>query len=838
MQYLRLIIELAIVGWLPGAAIFRAPWLERDRRATLAAEERAFWAVIISLALSLSVVLALASVHRYSLVRLLAADVIAAGVVAAAARGRLRLGPAARPVTMAVVIPATLLVLGAWRFFPPAEYIIGGKDPGVYLNEGIQIAQRGAIVMHDRVVADVPPFARDLFFPSHQRSDYYSLRFMGFWIKDPATGAVVGQFPHLFPASIAIGHGLAGLTGARAVVGVWATLGLLAVYFAGARLLGRAAAAAAAVLLSLHVVEVWFGRYPNAEVVMQALLFAALLANARAHVDGDRFFAPVAGVLLGLLLFLRYDTVLGIAGVAAALVLTIIARRAWPRWSFIAAFALLATLAAIYLFGPMRAYIYLPLVFLTNFPPWEYAVLGAAVLLAVAAIAFASRIQRVSHFVEEWTPALLTVVVWALAMYALVLREPGGKLTDYDAHALRTYAEWYVTVPGVLAALLGLTLVTRRSFWHDPALIVTVVLFSCVLFYKIRIVPEHFWMTRRFLAVILPGTLLFACAAALSGARARPHDGVGIAGPSIGRAALGLVLVALLAVHYHRASQPVMHHVEYAGLIPRIESLAASIGDDDLVIVESRDANSDVHVLALPLAYVYARQVLVLNNARPEKAQFAEFLEWARSRYRRVLFVGGGGTDLLSHRYDVDPIQSERFQVPEYDSLLNAYPTGVRRKEFEYGVYAFRSPRPRLDSNFDLDVGVRDDLNVLRFHAKEQTEGRTFRWTGPRSYLSVTSVRPQNRELVVWMSNGGRPASAPPADVTISLHGQVLGTVRVANKFAPYSLAIPGDLAERAAAYGDPVELTFVSSIWNPHQVLGTSDDRDLGVMVDRVALR
>jgi hypothetical protein len=31
----------------------------------------------------------------------------------------------------------------------------------------------------------------------------------------------------------------------------------------------------------LNVIEVWYGRYPNTEVAMQALLFAALLAMAR-----------------------------------------------------------------------------------------------------------------------------------------------------------------------------------------------------------------------------------------------------------------------------------------------------------------------------------------------------------------------------------------------------------------------------------------------------------------------------------------------------------------------------------------------------------------------------
>src|SRR5262245_60738569 len=180
------------------------------------------------------------------------------------------------------------------------------------MNEGIQIAQRGTFAYRDPVVASVPGVARDLFFPSHQRPDYYGLRFMGFFIRDPNTGLVVGQFPHLFPASIAIAYGIDGLTGARRTTGVWAILGLLAVYFAGARLVGRAAAFGGAALLAVNVVQVWFARYPNAEVVMQALLFAALLATARAHVDGDRFFAPVAGCLLGLLLFLRVDAAPGI----------------------------------------------------------------------------------------------------------------------------------------------------------------------------------------------------------------------------------------------------------------------------------------------------------------------------------------------------------------------------------------------------------------------------------------------------------------------------------------------------------------------------------------------
>ncbi len=523
------LIQLLIVAWLPGAVIFRLPLAERDKRAALDAEERLFWAVIISLAVSLSIVVALAAAHRYSFGRLIVADVAVAALTAAAARFRLRLGPSARRPGLTALLPLTLVILGLLHFFPPSEYIMGGKDPGTYISEGIQIAQRGAIVVDDPVVASVPAFARELFFPVSWHAGVYSVRFMGFFIRNPDTGATVGQFPHLFPASIAIGYGLDGLTGARRAVSVWATLGLLAVYFAGARLIGRTAAWAAAALLALHVIQVWFGRYPNAEVVMQTLLFAALLANAHAHVDDDGFFAPVAGALLGLLLFLRIDAVLGIAGVMAGVALGVLAGgRVRPM--FLAALAITSGIAVVYLIGPMRVYSDLPIIFFTSLSVEHYLLLSVAVLLTLGALAGGARLPLLGAFIRRVVPTALTLALIGAAVYALYFRQPDlTTLAARDAYALRTFVQFYLTLPGLLAALVGFALVARRSFWRDPALFLTVASFSCFFFYKIRIVSDHFWMARRFLPVILPGALLFAAAAAL-GARGGPGIASHVAG--------------------------------------------------------------------------------------------------------------------------------------------------------------------------------------------------------------------------------------------------------------------------------------------------------------------
>ena len=135
---------------------------------------------------------------------------------------------------------------------------------------------------------------------------------MGFFIMDPDQGRVLGQFPHLFPASIAIGYGLDGLTGARR----------------GRRSSGRFSACSRSIspARACSAAPAGAGRRGAARRSRDPGLVRALSERrsrdagaavrraarmARAHVDDDRFFAPVAASLLGLLLFLRFDAVLG-----------------------------------------------------------------------------------------------------------------------------------------------------------------------------------------------------------------------------------------------------------------------------------------------------------------------------------------------------------------------------------------------------------------------------------------------------------------------------------------------------------------------------------------------
>jgi hypothetical protein len=282
--------------------------------------------------------------------------------------------------------------------------------------------------------------------------------------------------------------------------------------------------------------------------------------------------------------------------------------------------------------------------------------------------------------------------------------------------------------------------------------------------------------------IVLPGVLLFASAAALSDVW-----GGGLI-RRVATRALGAAFAIVMAMQYATAAAPVIAHVEYAGLTSYLDSLAAHIGDGDLLIVESRDVTgSDNHVFAAPLAYLYDKHVLVLESPVPNKQVLEAFLADASRTYSRVLFLGGGGTNLLSRRIAATPIADARVKLPEYEvTPWHTAPDEVRRKDFDYSLYALSLAAPAT-SAFALDVGFKDDLHVVRFHAKELTEGRTIRWTGPQSFIAVPGRTGGETTVALVLHDGGRPTRAAPATLEVWFDNEPLGTIAVGSGFRTYT---------------------------------------------------
>src|SRR5690606_4650755 len=154
---------------------------------------------------------------------------------------------------------------------------------------------------------------------------------------------------------------------------------------------------------------------------------------------------------------------------------------------------------------------------------------------------------------------------------------------------------------------------------------------------------------------------------------------------------------------------------------------------------------------------------------------------------------------------------------------------------FHLDLYRFAPARKGVVPPTSVDVGAADDLHVLRFHAKERDRRGTYRWSRDVSYLMLSGIDANATALVLWLDGGGRPRSAPPADVEVSIGETVIGRVRVEGGRAAYTLPIPPDLAAAAGRAMDPLTVRLRTTTWNPRELPGGPRDRDLGVMVDRV---
>src|SRR5688572_5155603 len=106
---LNTIASLIAITYLPGAIIFRLPIAERPKRAALPAEERLFWAVIISVIVTTTVAFLLAAMGAYSLPTLVWCDVVLAAALALFSLGNLRLGATARWPSWTAALPAALI---------------------------------------------------------------------------------------------------------------------------------------------------------------------------------------------------------------------------------------------------------------------------------------------------------------------------------------------------------------------------------------------------------------------------------------------------------------------------------------------------------------------------------------------------------------------------------------------------------------------------------------------------------------------------------------------------------------------------------------------------------
>ncbi len=407
-----------------------------------------------------------------------------------------------------------------------------------------------------------------------------------------------------------------------------------------------------------------------------------------------------------------------------------------------------------------------------------------------------------------------------LARQSWLARLGFDRLAAQDAQALLRFG-WFVTPLAIALALLGLVVALREARREWLFALLLTLSFALFYFYKMRVWNDYYFAMRRVVPVILPFTLALAVLAlarlAARGAWSR---------------ALAAGLTLALGGAYARDARALWTYTDWKGAVRFTDELARRFGDQDVVIFEQPRS---IHLLALPLWAVHGRNVLELARFNPDPARLNELARAWRSRFRQIYFVHTYSTDLCG--VFLQRVQDLEFGTLEWERPTERPPRRPESRGLRFTISRVVPPEQlQVPALPELDVGGSDDFQVSGFFDKEVARDartgalRSYRWSARCASLYLPGARP-GAELLVTASADKRPPEIP-ALVRASLNGVALGTFTPGAEWADFSLRLPATLPP-----GPPV-LRFDVADWRPARALpGSNDVRDLGIVVDRVAV-
>jgi len=595
-----------------------------------------------------------------------------------------------------------LVLLGAPLYLRPHEYVLGGLDPGVYLSTATHITRTGAILWFDTDIAALTADAHEAVHGPRLAPGTHVNRLKGFYmaLEDADVGLITPHGLHLLPAAIAGGISAGGVGAGLFVPPLFALGSIVALALLARSLAGAAAGVAAGAFLLVNPLQIWFGRYPAAEVLSQATVLTGILGALLAERRNSRWLALLAGMTLGIGGLARLEAVLPLMALAAVwgCAAAVRARSGVMPWLAAGSLGPLAhavvhnlIVAPFYVAGQIPGA-------RDGLPVWVLPVGGAATILFVISLrrTKASGYRRWLAGGQDWgwrtaVAAMVIAFVWLWFVRPLDLGGETSGLTREASVSIRNRLEalprlgWFLTPAGIALGLAGLVLLARR--WTTPVtslLLVSLAIDFALVMVDPRIHPEYPWAARRWLTMTVPAIVLGSGIAL-----ARLRGALAVRGrmalPSRAAAVIPAILAIGTLVWTVAGWGPLATLREYRGAIGLIHAMAADLPPDAIALFDDDLAGWRY---SAPMQFIGERSSFILYE-RPGGPDAIEraLTHWERAQ--RPLFLFREGEALALRAYGRSWLRVRRF-VPQLDEIVlesERPPRSTRPYAYPIGMY-------------------------------------------------------------------------------------------------------------------------------------------------------
>ncbi|TGK07111.1 hypothetical protein EHO59_03105 [Leptospira semungkisensis] len=502
-------------------------------------------------------------------------------------------------------------------FFFPTEFVLGGRDPGVYSISAVQISKTGGLQIYDPLLKEVKEVVGDSILSSYP--GIYSNFELGL---SKELGSLTIQFYHLFPSYLALGYDLGGMQGLFRVNSFFGILSLCFVFLITKRILGSIGGIVSAALFAWNPAEIWSVRIPLSEPVSQFLILFSFYSIYKIIYKKNEFLLFWPGILLGLNSFNRVDGLVLLPALAAFSFYTFLFAPRYFRKSCLLFFVT----SFVSGLGVLYGYFYSKPYFLDL---WKEGALNKLSLLGIISIGFVLALLLLEKlsFVQEFvlrTKTFLTkkksflrvsffLIFFLLFGYTYFLRpihfgiSLDTQASSFAANSLPIFL-WYVPFFLFIFAVFGYD----RLLFFNPRIGYLPWVFSGTLLlvgylYDPSISPDHLWASRRWVLFSIPIVILLGA--------------IGLFSFSFWKGRLrqlGITLLVLLSLgHSWMRSRLFLFTPMLEGYAQTFQKFSESLPEENSVFFTTEENIAGI------LSFVYGRKTYLLSNTQVflEKAE-------------------------------------------------------------------------------------------------------------------------------------------------------------------------------------------------------------------------
>lgn len=763
----KIVVSIPLLFFLPGFFLLQT---RAGGRLDIDSIERVMLMLLSSVGISAVVILFCVEA---GFLRLWFVDIVLLLVASAirAIGGRHR-GPVPRPgiSLLPLTLMLVLVVVGSVLFFTPHHWVTGDGDPGVNFNVASNIAKTGSVQIKDRGIAAMDASEQSLF--------VQGAPFIGLTVKNSATGTLDTRLYHMLPAWMAVFMKLFGVMGGLYVIPLFALFNILLLFVIGRRLAGSFGGFAAALLLAVSSIFIWFSRLPDSEVLLQFFLFGTLLVLVLYLEHKQKLYSLFLGILFGAALLTKVEALLYLAPLYLMFLVAMLAGKYDKRDKRMVAAVFAAALVAL-----LYNWSFLPDTFLLlvrsslKWSPSRNVIFLIIGILALVTLFFEldlvnrlltriggavrTLLNRTALRKVRWLRLIggLAFFAWFIYLYAVPGKNP--VFTNTSTNVLRL--SW-MTGGMFLLVVVAAFCVMLYSIDSRLAMLMLSVAVMTVFFFMLRyfgsgIVP---WETRRYVTLFVPLLVL----------------GVGfVAAELLHRKnwlakGLAVGLVVLIIVSFIPVNRVILSNTQYAGAEESLTVAAQDAPSGTVVLAGKSLAN----IVGIPMRYRFGKDFVWLHPS-PDMLSLFQTVAAQRQKEGRPLLMAGSYDDVYNMTPALELTNTGKTLLFSYLSL-KCYnlmkPTfwGVGKYRLYYMNVNAGKPVPAVPGNtFTVDPSA-DPMHCMGYLAgflyQEFQKGTAF-WIKGSDSTAMEGLAKRDPQVINWLATGAG-MSRVKIPITKSIH--------------------------------------------------------------------